>query len=178
VENYLEYVIFEIYSNNQDMNNVRMYRNPQGDGQWHWVLFDLDLSFMSGRNAVSDWMSTSAQVGTITQQDNTLFIALMKNPTARDYFLTRFGELLATNLSTENVLSRIEEEYGLILPEMERQSRRWGTSITKWQQEGAELIGYARGRAMTLIQQLVKEFNLNEEQTLHYFGEAIAVNGG
>lgn len=103
IENYLDYVALQIYTSNQDLNNVRLYRNRHGDNKWRWVLCDLDLSYQVDANSISRWMADGG-VGSITKQDNTLFVELMENAKVRDYFLTRMGELLATTFSTENVL--------------------------------------------------------------------------
>ena len=178
VENYLDYVILQIYSNNQDLNNVRMYRSTEGDGKWRWILYDTDLGLLATRNSVKAWCSTSngGKVGSITEQSNMLFTELLKNPTIRDYFLTRFGELLATDLSADSVVARIEEVYNAIAPEMKRHCKRWSWSVSSWEKEGGNLLSYVKKRPATLVSQLIDEFNLSSAQAEHYFGAAKAAN--
>lgn len=178
VENYLEYVMLEMYSGNQDLNNQRMYRSTEGDGKWRWILFDLDLGFRSDNNIVRQWASGNGQVGSITWQDNTLFYELMKNGAARDYFLTRFGELLATDMSTESVLADIQELYSALEPEMDRHCDRWDWSVNTWMSNGKKLINYAQARPKQLIIWLIDEFDLSNDQAKHYFGAAAEkING-
>lgn len=174
VENYLEYVMLEMYSGNQDLNNQRMYRNAvSGDGQWHWVLYDLDLAFRATGNVVRQWSSDTDKVGSITWQSNEIFKALMANDYARDYFLSRFGELLATDMSSESVVGDIMALYEALKPEMERHCDRWNWSTSVWMDKGGELIAYANRRPAQLITWIVDKFHLSDEQTQHYFGAAI-----
>lgn len=177
VENYLEYVMLQIYSNNQDLNNVRMYRSTEGDGRWRWILYDLDLGFRAERDSSKAWLSTSGKVGSITAQSNELFVALMRNGEMRDWFLTRFGELLATDLSSERVVARIQREYELLAPEMEMECARWDRSITKWQNNVARFTAVAQERTSTVIKQLVSAFELTQEEAQRYFGAAAEREG-
>lgn len=176
VENYLDYVILQIYCNNQDLNNVRMYRSTEGDGKWRWILYDTDLGFLATRNSVKAWCSTSngGKVGSITEQSNMLFTELLKNAQIRDYFLTRFGELLATDLSADSVVARIQEVYNAIAPEMKLHCRRWNWSVSAWEKEGGNLLSYVKKRPATLVSQLIDEFDLSDAQAEHYFGAAKA----
>ncbi len=159
IENYLDYVAIQIYTANQDLNNVRMYCNTKADGKWRWVLCDLDLSYQVDRNSINSWL-TPGGVGTITQQDNTLFIALMENAGIRDYFLTRMGELLATTFSTENVLQKIRERYDILLPEMEMHCQRWGWKLSTWQRYGNNMVNAAETRPAKLIGYFKETLNL------------------
>ena len=90
IENYLEYVMLEMYINNQDLGNVGFYRNPNADGLWRWALYDLDLSYQLAGDNVKAWLE-GEKVGTITDQSNLLFSKLMKNAGLRDWFLRRMG---------------------------------------------------------------------------------------
>ena len=177
VENYLEYVMLQIYSNNRDLNNVRMYRSTEEDGLWRWILFDEDLGFRSTGNSVRSWMSSDGEVGSITPQSNVLFVALMKNDQMRDWFLTRFGELLATDLSSASVLAKIEMEYGLMEPEMAMECARWNMSQEKWTSRCADFATEASTRTATIITQVIERFELSDEEARHYFGTAMAQEG-
>lgn len=177
VENYLEYVMLQIYSNNRDLNNVRMYRSTEEDGLWRWILFDEDLGFRSTGNSVRSWMTSDGEVGSVTPQSNVLFVALMKNDEMRDWFMTRFGELLATNMSSQSVLAKIELEYSLLEPEMEMECARWDMSQEKWKSRCADFAKEASTRTATIIAQLIDRFELSDEEAQRYFGTAMAQEG-
>lgn len=176
IENYLDYVMLEMYTDNQDMNNVRFYCSPREDPRWKWVLFDLDLSFQLNRDNVSDWFKDS--VGTITAQTTTPFRQLMSNDKVRDYFLTRFGQLLATTFSAQSLEDRISTRVETIGAEMRRNCKRWNWKFTTWERYVGEMTDYARKRPARLIQDLCKSFKLSDEERQRYFGEAIAVLPG
>ena len=176
IENYLEYVMLEMYTNNQDMNNVRFYRNPGADNKWRWVLFDLDLSYIIDGNSADDWLHGDT-VGSITPQSNLLFKHLMKNAKLKDWFLTRFGELLATTFSVENVTGKIQERYELLLPEMAAECKRWKWNLATWKRYGKAMVRYAQQRPSKLVGYLTDSFHLSDAQAQTYFGDAIAKNG-
>ena len=168
VENYLDYVALEMYLSNLDLSNVRTYCNPSIGAKWKWILFDLDLSYRVDRNTPRDWL-TPGGVGTITQQDNTLFVKLMENAELRDQFLRRMGDLLRTTFSAENVVGRIEARYNLIAPEMEANCARWGWSVSTWQKAGSKFVSFARSRPRKMVEYLTLSFGLSDSQAQEYF---------
>ena len=172
IENYLDYVILEMYNCNQDLGNVRMYRSEE-DKRWKWVLFDLDLSYQIDRNNVREWLNGKT-VGSITPQDSTLFQGLMQNDAIKDAFLTRFGQLLATTLSSENVVGKIEARYNLIKDEMALNCKRWDWTTNTWNRYVKAMVKYANARPAKLIGYIQEAFGLSDEQTQRYFGEALA----
>ena len=177
VENYLEYVMLQMYCNNHDLNNVRMYRSSEGDGLWRWILYDTDLGFRNNRDSVAEWCTGKGTVGSITQQSNVLFLALMQNESVRDWFLTRFGELLATDLSSSAVLEEIQSVYAALKPEMVYQCERWDWSTSAWQKGVTELAEYAQKQTARIITSLIEQFNLSDAQAQQYFGAAMAQEG-
>ena len=168
VENYLDYVALEMFLSNLDLLNVRCYCNPKLGARWKWILFDLDMSFHVDRNTPHGWL-TPGGVGTISKQDNTLFVKLMENAETRDWFLRRMGDLLRSTFSAENVVSRIEARYNLIAPEMEANCARWGWSLSTWQESVGEIVRFAKSRPKKMVGYLVKSFDLTEEQAREYF---------
>ena len=175
VENYLEYVMLEMYANNQDMDNVGFYRNPKADGLWRWALFDLDLSFQLDGDNVADWLEGDT-VGSITGQDNLLFKSMMKNAALRDWFLRRMGQLLASAFSAENVTGKIQARYDLLEPEMAAECKRWGWTKANWKRHVQRMARYAQSRPKNLIQYLTEDFRLTEAQARDYFGAAMALD--
>ena len=176
VENYLEYVMLEMYANNQDLNNVGFYRNAKTNSPWRWALFDLDLSFQLSGDNVTDWLHGST-AGSITEQSNHLFRNLMKNAAVKDWFLRRMGELLATTFSAEHVTGMIQERYDLLRPEMAAECKRWKWSVNTWKRYGARMVSYAKNRPKNMIKYLSDDFHLSDAQIQDYFGAAMAKNG-
>ena len=172
IENYLEYVMLEMYVNNQDLNNVSVYRNPNADGLWRWALFDLDLSFQLKGDNVRDWFEGDT-AGSITAQSNLLFKRLMKNAKLRDWFLTRMGELLATTFSADSVTAKFQARYEILKPEMKAECARWDWSLDTWKRYGQSMVRYAKSRPENLIEYLIDNFHLSDAQAQAYFGAAM-----
>ncbi len=168
VENYLDYVALEMYTCNLDLSNVRCYCNPVTGGKWKWILFDLDLSFRVDRNMARDWLIPGG-VGTITQQDNTLFVKLMENAEMRDAFLTRMGNLLRGTFSADSVIARFEARRDLIAAEIEINCARWRWSPDKWREACDKFVEYAKARPAKLAEYLTMAFQLTDAQAQGYF---------
>ena len=171
IENYLDYVILQMYTCNQDLNNVRRYKSTSEDPRWKWAIFDLDLSYQLERNNIKEWFD--AKVGSITTQEGSPFRYLMRNDTLRDYFLTRFGQLLATTLSSENVVAKIQARHDLLEEEMPQECKRWKWKVSTWEHYVAKMTLYAQNRPQKVVGFLADAFHLSDAQTQHYFGEAL-----
>lgn len=172
VENYLDYVALQIYTANEDLNNVRIYRNTEGDGKWRWVLYDLDLAYRNDKNSVNMWLK-GGDVGSVTTQDGEMFSKLMRNDEMRDYFLARFGELLANEFSTEHVYGLIVDRYNAICDEMKNNCARWDWSYSTWQKHVKNIATYSETRPARLVEFCRNSFGLSDAEVEHYFGAAI-----
>lgn len=171
IDNYLTYVAIQMYTANLDLNNLRAYRVD--GGQWKWVLYDLDLSFQIDKDTPRMWLEDE-NAGTITAQDNTLFREMMKNAGLRDRFLTRMGELLAANFSSQTVAGKIYARYEMLAPDMAAQCARWGTSVSTWNRYVKKMLSYAEKRPRKLVGYLTDAFSLTDAEIDLYFSAALA----
>ena len=178
IQNYIEYMSIEIFCGNTDPSNVKRYRNPNADGKWRWVLYDIDWSFLQDTNSIARWLAPGG-VGNGLRTDNTFFIACMQNDTFRDRFLRYFGQQLATNMTTESVLSRFQERYQLLMTILPEHFERWSWSESKYNRAVEVLVNYAQSRPTRILQFLKysKALNLSQAQMETYFGEAMAKIG-
>ena len=136
-------------------------------------------------------------MGNGNRTDNTLFVALMNNSTFRDRFLTRMGELMATDLTTRNIVDKMNARIQELMPEMEKHISTWkdrvetwkasgskilGTtaltsykfSISQWKSEISSMISYAETRPGRLLEWTQKALKLSDSQMQHYFAGAYA----
>ncbi len=176
IDSYLDYVILEMFTNNSDLGNIRCYRSETEDPRWKYILYDLDLSFRDKKsdpaNNVKSWFNN--KVGSTTSQETLPFRKLMQNAEVRDRFLTRMGELLADNLSSQNVVSKIEARRDRIAAEMEYNCKRWKWKYSDWEKNVARIIRYAQTRPARMVQYCQEAFKLSDSDTQKYFAEAIA----
>ena len=197
IDNYIDYMCLEIFTGNTDTLNVKRYRSQtEGDGKWRWIYFDLDWAFYTNTNSIARWI-TPGGMGNGNRTDNTLFVALMNNSTFRDRFLTRMGELMATDLTTRNIVDKMNDRIQELMPVMEKHISTWkdrvetwkasgskilGTtaltsykfSISQWKSEISSMISYAETRPGRLLEWTQKALKLSDSQMQHYFAGAYA----
>lgn len=172
LDNYIAYHALQIFVGNADTLNVKRYRNPNADGKWRWVIYDLDWGFYVDTNSIRRWLDPEG-MGAGKRTDNALFIALMNNPTFYDRFLTYMGDMLATEWVTSKIVEKIETRYQQLLPEMPMQFERWGQSQSSFDARVAELVEYAGTRPRKLLGYFQETLSLSPEQMEHYFGDAM-----
>ena len=179
IQNYLEYMTFEMYSGNTDTLNVKRYRNAKRDGKWKWVLFDLDWGFHEDTNSVRRWLEPGG-MGNKRRTDNTLFIACMKNDVFRDRFLTYLGEKMATTFAPDNVVALIEEFHSMIEPILPDQYARWDImDATEHAEAMKKFTDYARNRPKRMLQFLkgAENLHLTRDEMEKYFGGIMGILG-
>lgn len=175
IENYLDYVMLQMYVSNSDLLNVKRYRSDEGDGRWKWVVFDLDWAFYNDTNSWKDWLGEDG-CGLKDATDNTLFRSLMENENVREYFLRLLGERLATVWSSDVLTQKIDERKALLDPEMPATYARWNNSLSRWEEKVADLRAYALSRPAKLIGYIADYENMTEAEIEDYFGEALRAN--
>ena len=175
VENYLDYVMLQMYVANSDLLNVKRYRSDEGDGKWHWCVFDLDWAFYNDTDSWKDWLGKNG-CGISDATDNTLFRALMENDEVKDYFLRLLGERLATVWSSDVLVQKIDERKALLEPEMPATYARWNNSLSRWEEKVASLRNYALSRPSKLIGYIAKYENMTDAEIESYFGDALRAN--
>ena len=181
VDNYIDYLIANIYMSNTDWphNNLYYWRTntvaytpdaPTGqDGRWRWMLFDLDMSFgfQAGGSSIEHDTLASAQADDWT---GFLFRSLLENETFKNQFINRFADLMNTTYSTEHVLQSINQTQAQLHPEMDEFFERWNSSndeaLTQWEQEIEDMRVFAQERPDVIRQLLMEQFDLDGTATL------------
>ena len=136
VDNFIDYQIFELFSENTDWpsNNMRCWQ--LGDGPWRWIFFDGD--------ACLRWMTFNAFDYSVYEGDETwpsssratlFFRKLLENEDFKARFEARFMELLNTAFDYSVTGPIFEDIKMRIEPEIAFQSDRFGfpASIETWE---------------------------------------------
>lgn len=173
VRNYMEYVAIQSFTGNTDLLNVKRYRNPNDDGRWRYILFDMDWAFNLDTNSPARWLNPKG-TGSENKTDNRLFVALMKNEKFFDEYCTFMGQMLATDWSTESVVAAIKTRYDELEPEMDRHLERWAMTRSSYNKSVKAIVNYAETRPTKMLQYMQEAYGLSDEQMEHYFGDAIA----
>ena len=170
MDSLIDWFLLEGFCANTDtQGNLRLYRSFEADGRWDFVLYDLDWSF--------DWIGGSFY-GMLTEVNNAgadippLIRNLSRNPDFRDKVFSRYAQLGKDVLSNEHVMELVDRFTATVEPEMERDTQRWGYSLSGWTKHVQNLRGYFTDRDWIdfTTDQLLFTFNASEEEALRYFG--------
>ncbi len=128
IDNYIDYIITEIYFQNMDWpgSNVRYWRERTSDAKWRWILFDLD-------NTCFDYNFNSLEYATFdgdTSWQNPpwstfLFRNLLKNEEFEEKFLDRFAYHLNNTFDSDTLLKQIDAFTALYGKGLDLQMQRW-----------------------------------------------------
>ncbi len=127
MDNFIDWYVIQGYCGNWDLfyRNVTFYRSTESDGKWRVVLYDLDHSFEYHEYAFNNTYRLNYQKSLMAQ----LLTHLLKNEEFRTKYLERTATALTTVFTNEKVLKRIDELEQVILPDVERDSVRWGRTL-------------------------------------------------
>ncbi|MBA9076987.1 CotH kinase family protein [Rufibacter quisquiliarum] len=165
VDNFIDYLLAELYYANQDWPNSNLqmwrYKVPAGtsekvfhkDGRWRWMLMDIDNGFLKGKHSYNmmNRVLKSEQLGP-------LFSALLKSPAFRKRFFEKADYHLTLTFEANRVIAEINKKQQRISPEIKEHLERWRTpaSVKAWEGEVESLREFARKRPEYLRKELEK----------------------
>ncbi len=184
VDNYFEFMAFEMFFGNSDIGNFRIYRLNEPGSKWKWLINDLDYGLWD--SGFDSPKSYTKKKGMGQQQiDNTIFLKLLSVPEYKDRYLTIYGEIYQ-KLTTEAMMAVLDETVAMIEPEMERHWNRWGPendpyvisevpttaegAYKYWEKRVNRLRNVIKKRPTRLWDFTKKAFNLSKKDMEKYFG--------
>lgn len=150
VDNFIDYQIFELFSENGDWpaNNMRCWQVD--DGRWRWIFFDGDaclrwMTFHAFENAVYDGNETWPSHWRATL----FFRRLLENVEFKERFYNRFRELLNTVFDYSMTKPIFDDIKEAIIDEVPFNSERFGfpTSVDSWNEAMARMDWFLMNRA-------------------------------
>ena len=170
IDSLIDWMIIEGYSTNGDVQqNLRYVRSKDTGWKWQFCFYDVDWAFYY-HNAFKHVLSPHQ-----SWQHLTLTRNIMKNAQFREKFLARCSELMATTLSNENVVARIDYYENLLDPEVPRERQRWTSTYKAWKNKVQYLrdfivIGEDGWDQMdNMINKLIDYIGLTDEEIDKYF---------
>lgn len=135
IDNYIDWFTIEMFINNTDLRNTKMWRPHSPGGKWRWILFDLDWGFQFlHQNQHKDKLDVFSSFlhpegsGIDHAYDNTLVLGLLANEGFKQQFIKRFIYHCTVTFETAKVLAKIDELAANIGPYMQRNMDRWPSS--------------------------------------------------
>ena len=136
--------------------------------EWHWILFDTDLSFMTVSHDSVYYNLYKSNIWSFDFMSRVVVIKLLKNPEYRDNFIRRIAYQVNTVWNEEVVVDRIDYFYDLLKDDMEKECRRWGTKVSTWEYYVETLRSFARKRNSYFIPDVQSFFGLTDQQMRDY----------
>lgn len=157
VDQYLSYLVAEIYSANADWpgNNLKLWRPLTPGGRWRWMAFDLDFGF--GGNGEGQATSNTLALATAPNGaewpnppwSTYLFRRLLTNDGFRHAFIQRLAAHMTTTFERDRVVGVIDSLQAAIASEMPRHTTRWPQSASfgsSWEGNVQIMRDFARDR--------------------------------
>ncbi len=178
VDNYIDYLIAEIYSGNDDWpdNNIYLWRMktdgykpnaPYGqDGRWRWMLFDLDFGF-GLKGGAEDYKLDTIEVAKQPGWGGFLFRSLLENEEFRSKFVRHFEEQINTTYAPERVTAILDQWEATLRPEIQENLLRWGTesdTLENWEKEVEVIRMFALKRPEAMRKLITKHFSLDAKE--------------
>lgn len=181
-ENYIDYLITEIFIRNTDWphTNIKFWRykiddyHPDAsygqDGRWRWMLYDTEQGFGLLKEELESYkFNTLKDVLKQSGNSATLLPEMVKNQEFRIQFINRFADHLNTTFESQRVISIIDKMQAVIATEMPEHIRRWRTmndSMEVWQENVDRMRTFAHERPDYMRQHIVETFELSGTATI------------
>lgn len=134
IDNFIDYLITEIYFSNGDTGNVKFYRERKEGAKWQWVMFDFDMGLRNEiKNSIA-YMFNPKGHGHNNAFYTTLQCGLLKNETFKQKFIDRYAYHINHTFQPERMLQILDGMVKQFEGEIESQVTRWGapTSYNEW----------------------------------------------
>lgn len=172
VENFIRYMVFEIYFDNIDWpwHNIRRWRPRRPDGRFQWLLYDTDMAFGLFQsdyrsNLLTQILDPANDPWEGAKGAPVILRALLQNDEFRTAFVVRFSDLMNLFLEADTVLERMERMEAEITPEMTRHRARWYPDLN-WNEKMETLREFACLRREHVAAHLRQEFGVAQEALL------------
>ncbi|WP_102412085.1 lamin tail domain-containing protein [Beduinella massiliensis] len=186
LDNMIDYFFFEMFFGNTDPGNIRFYKSDEEDGKWRYVLYDVDWGLYNSQAGGPSFVLNEKGMGSFKIKSNVLIYNLLKVPEIEDQFLRRAGDVFQSVLTTDNMISLLDEMTAEIAPEMDMHFDRWAAEMhpkisfdqpkngpgakSYWQTRIARAKNVMKKRPNIFWGMVQEYFQLSETKMTEYFG--------
>ena len=185
VDNYFEYLAFEMFFGNSDPGNIRFYKLNQEGAKWKWIFYDSDYGMYNSQFNSPRSYTKESGMGE-KNINNVIFLKLLSVPEYKDKFLLKLADIYKT-FTTEYMLSILEPMVDQIEAEMPLHFARWAeetdpaiisevpntpdAALRYWEGRIDRLRNTCTWRPHYLWGYIKDAFELTDQQMIDYFGE-------
>jgi len=164
IDDFTDYWMHQIFIGNYDWltNNVYFWSPISDNGKFRWILWDTDVGI--GLNGKPDWNSldwaTGVEDGRPLNGKRTAIIrGLLTNKNYRDFFITRFCDLLNTEYLPSSTLMIFNDLASNVKNEIPKHINRWNKgSFEAWEKELAAIREYITKRPKHVREHIKSKF--------------------
>lgn len=175
IDNYIDYLIFEIFIGNHDWpgNNIKIWKKRTPESKWRWIVYDTDFGFGLYSSVYDETVPLVFDSTRAADWPNPLWATrlprrLIENPQFRQTFLNRFFAHIYSTFTPDLVIKTIDSIAALYQPEMPYHCNRWGKNYNSWLANVDNLRNAARQRPAIVVNQLIQWFGLNSPVGVTY----------
>ncbi|MBN1416414.1 MAG: CotH kinase family protein [Bacteroidales bacterium] len=173
VNEYINYMIAEIYSSNTDWpgNNLKYWKPKKAGGKWRWILYDLDFGFGLYGHSPDHNTLTFALEPNYPEWPNpswsTLFFRrIILSEEFREQFIDKFNIYIYSIYNPARVNRIIDSLKQIIATEMPYHFARWGGSVNDWENSVNTARTWAAQRPDFMMTHLQNYFALDRPYTI------------
>lgn len=166
VEEYMDYIIAEMWIGNADNGNIKFCKTT--DGKWTWIMYDVDYAFYyASYDAVSDHLNPNG-TGSGDMFPTVLIRNLLTNEEFKEVFLRRMAWQMNTVWTEETLLPWIDAFEDRIETDMQKDCERWSRTYSVWRGDVDDLRSFAKTRNAYMLEHIRSYFDLTTEQMREY----------
>ncbi len=170
VDEYIEYLVSEIYGGNDDWphNNVKMWKSKKNGGRWRWMLYDTDQSYDINWGRAEDKANYDKLGKCLSEKgkngdtwSNVMLRNMVKNTSFRNELANRFADRMNREFLPANINHLIDSLRNNIKKEMQYHVYIWGGG-----DDGSVMKNFAKERPANMRNHLRKHFEVGDDVVL------------
>lgn len=167
VESFAEWMIFQAYTGNTDVNGNMRYFYCEEEGLWRCAISDVDLGMFGYE---------TFKVPLYALQHGSICRYLIENSDFQHMLIEKLSYFLHGPLSEDNMIALIDELQAELAPEFQKETDRWGCPVHTWESLVEDLRMFCRGRSEIMIWGLRDYIPISSEDMEFYFGDILHPN--
>lgn len=169
IEDYMNYNIAEVYSDNRDAGgNIRYFKERNDSSRWRWILYDTEMGLGNNHNdgyknnTLKKFTSVNNEIWPDPPWSTFIIRSLLANKRLETQYINTFADQLNTVYHPDTALGLIERIADGIREEMPYHQKRWGTTMKAWDENVAVLKKFVQNRPHYLRLFLMEKFSLSD----------------
>lgn len=168
LDNYIDYMISQIYFDNTDWpgNNMKFWKARTPGAKWRWILFDTDFGFAlydgngANHNTLEFALDPAGPGWPNPPRSTFLLRKLVENPVFRERFISRAADHLNATFEKRRVLAVIDSLAAAIASEIPLHQDRWPGSARNWEAAVDVLRDFAGKRVQSMRAHFAGRFKI------------------